>query len=95
MSWRPLFLTLLLLTGCGTSIGSVRPVEALKSGLAKPPAELSAPCPDPVKLPDGAMGAAVVAGNWMADRAALADCRDRKAAVQKFYDGRDEGLANK
>ena len=55
---------------------------------------LAAACADPIDL-RGLQGlnAGPVERYWIADRASLVDCRDRKAALQKFYTERDAGLA--
>jgi hypothetical protein len=82
-----------MLASCASSIGSVKPVESLKSALAKPPPELAAPCENPQALGDKDLSAGGVLSGWSRDRASLADCRDRKAGLSTFYADRDAGLA--
>src|ERR1700675_2008770 len=87
-----LALTLPLLSGCGSLAVDGKAVSELSSQLAKPPAEFSKPCDDPVDL-TGALSAGAVERSWGADRFALATCRDRHSAVLDFYSHRDAALS--
>ncbi len=92
-----LSLACLLTASCG-SLPSVRidskPVLELAGDRAKPDPDLTAPCADPVELRGyQELHAGPVERFWFVDRAGLVDCGARKAAVQKFYDDRDAGLA--
>lgn len=88
-------LAALILSACSNSIGSVDAPKVLGSELAKPPAEIAAPCREPEALGKDALGAADVVDHWSRDRESLADCRDRKAAESKFYGELLKGIANK
>ena len=82
------------MTGCGGSIRlDARPVEELRSALAQPPAALVLPCDDPIILPDGPLNAGPAERGWIIDRFALLTCGDRLAALRRFYEIRDAGLA--
>lgn len=70
------------------------PVEELRLQLAEPNEVLSAACADPIDLRGmQGMNAGPVERYWITDRASLVDCRDRKAALLKFFTERDAGLA--
>ena len=47
---------------------------------------LSTPCARPVAIPTGAVAPSTAATLWTRDRAALADCADRQAALVQTYD---------
>lgn len=66
--------SLLLLSACFGQ--SVEPVAVRP---APPDTALTAPCDDPVALPDDPT--AVRVSHWAADRSALVTCRDRHAAL--------------
>lgn len=72
----------------------VKPVSELSQPAAQPDDKLLVPCADPVDLRGyQGLNAGPVERLWFGDRANLAQCRDRKAALQKFYAERDAGLA--
>ena len=53
---------------------------------------LSMPCLRPVPIPDGAVAPSTAATLWTRDRASLADCGDRQAALVQTYDLTREAL---
>lgn len=61
--------------------------------LAQPPAELTAPCNRPVRLPKGRdFTQAETEAHWGRDRRNLVDCSKRHDLVTTFYRERDAGL---
>lgn len=79
----------LMLGACSASTGSGG-LPQLRH--AAPPGELTRPCAPPARL-SGVLSAGAVERGWAQDRAALADCGARQAAVVRFYAERDAGLA--
>lgn len=70
------------------------PVKELALPAAQPDPELARACADPIDLRGyQGLNAGPVERLWFSDRQSLADCRDRKAALQKFYTERDAALA--
>lgn len=81
------------LTACGGSTKYANPELSIKPVLKAPPVELQARCQDPVLLPEGGKTQVEVEGLWATDRANLIDCRDRKAAEQRYYQKRDAEIS--
>ncbi|WP_414832176.1 hypothetical protein [Afifella sp. YEN Y35] len=78
------------LTACGGS--KILPVA--EAPILEPaPAELSAPCADPVTLPGRGLTQAEVEKLWARDRVALTRCGLTKRAVVEFYARRDAALS--
>lgn len=71
-----------------------KPVVELRQQAAQPDASLREPCADPVDLRGyQGLNAGPVERLWFIDRFSLSVCRDKKAALQRFYDERDAALA--
>lgn len=71
-----------------------KPVAELALAIAQPPTDLTVPCTGPVDLRGyQSLNAGPVERLWFTDRASLSECRDRKAALQRFYAERDAALA--
>ena len=79
----------LALSACATSTTFVSEPPRLDP----PPADLTRPCGDPVRLAEGGLTAGEVAGLWGRDRASLVLCRDRHGALVRYYETRDAALA--
>lgn len=69
-------------------------MQELGSALARPPADLSEACAQPVPV-SGPLDRGTVRQLWSEDRAALGDCRRKHAALDAFYRTRDAALAGK
>lgn len=88
-----------LLTACSGSptsadLGVGARLDKVLTALEAQPSEvLEAPCADPIDL-RGMQGlnAGPVERYWIVDRSSLVDCRDRKAAMQKFFRERDAAI---
>jgi hypothetical protein len=68
-------------------------MDQLVSQQANPASDITQPCQNPVELVAAPSGGDVLR-NWSKDRAALLDCREKRAALWGYVQGRGAGLSN-
>jgi hypothetical protein len=68
-------------------------MDQLVNQQAKPSSDLTQPCQNPVELV-AAQSSGDVLRNWSKDRAALLDCREKRALLWGFVQGRGAGLSD-